>query len=161
MSESISITTENREDKYIEILPQIYSVVSTETNLFANCANITAMLKEVFGFFWIGFYFADTENELVLGPFQGTLACTRIRKGKGVCGDVFAKGELILVDDVDKYPGHIACSSSSQSEIVIPIEKNGIVVAVLDIDSDKQSDFNDIDAKYLSEMCIKLSEIIF
>ena len=161
MAESITITSDSREDRYIEILPQIYSVVGSESNIVANCANVTAILKETFGFFWIGFYFVDSEDELVLGPFQGPLACTRIRRGKGVCGNVFASGELILVNDVDEYPGHIACSSASRSEIVLPIIKNNRVVAVLDIDSDMLSDFSELDAKYLTIMCTRLSELIF
>lgn len=161
MFESILITSNDKEAKYIEILPQIYSLVSYEKNLVANCGNVVAVLKESFGFFWIGFYFADGENELVLAPFQGPLACTRIKRGKGVCGTVFEQGKTIVVDDVDKFPGHIACSSASRSEIVVPIIKNSRVVAVLDVDSDSLSDFDEIDAKYLTEMCNELAKMIF
>ncbi len=161
MSENLIITASTKEEKYIEILPQIYSLVGYETNLVANMANVVAVLREVFGFFWVGFYVADNENELVLSAFQGPIACTRIRKGKGVCGTVFQNGETLVVEDVDAFPGHIACSSASRSEIVVPIIKNSKVVAVLDIDSDKLAEFDRTDKKYLEEMCNKLSEIIF
>lgn len=161
MSENIILTEKTKQGKYQEILPQIYSLISHESNLVANCANTVAVLKEVFNFFWVGFYFTDKETELVLGPFQGPLACTRIKIGKGVCGKVLELSEAILVDDVELFPGHIACSSLSKSEIVIPIIVNNKVVAVLDIDSDKSSYFDDIDMKYLTEMCNALSKTIF
>ena len=161
MSENISITASTKAAKYEEVLPQIYSLVSYEKNLIANTANVVAVLKEVFGFFWVGFYFADSENELVLGTFQGPLACTRIRKGKGVCGTVFADGKTLVVSDVEEFHGHIACSSASKSEIVVPIIKEGRVVAVLDVDSNKLDDFDDIDGKYLTAMCDELSRLIF
>ena len=161
MSESILITATTKEEKYNEVLPQIYSLTNYENNLIANTANITAVLKEVFGFFWVGFYFVDSENELVLGPFQGPLACTRIRKGKGVCGTVFANAETLVVADIEIFAGHIACSSASKSEIVIPVIKDGRVVAILDVDSDKLNDFDEVDDKYLTEMCVELSKLIF
>lgn len=149
-----------RKDIYEAVLPQIESVVSSEKNVVANLANITAILKEAFGFFWVGFYVADGCDELVLGPFQGTLACTRIRKGRGVCGTVFADGETIVVDDVELFPGHIACSSLSRSEIVVPIFKDGTVYGVIDVDSDKVSDFSEIDSTYLEQVAAIVSRII-
>jgi GAF domain-containing protein len=143
-----------KEKKYKEIYEVVKSVVEVESNLIANMANTVAILKEQLGFFWIGFYLVEFEsNQLVLGPFQGTLACTRIAYGRGVCGESWREGEALLVDDVHKFPGHIACSSLSKSEIVIPIKKDGKVFAVLDIDSDEYGEFDNIDSKYLNEIC--------
>lgn len=139
----------SREDIYKIIVPQIESVVGSERNIIANLANISAILKEAFGFFWVGFYMVDEAEQLVLGPFQGTLACTRIRKGKGVCGTSYAKGETILVEDVENFPSHIACSSLSRSEIVVPIFKEGRVVGVIDVDSQFLNDFSEVDRIYL------------
>lgn len=158
MSENIFISSSTKIGKYEEILPQINALITGERNLISNLANVTAALKQVFDFFWIGFYIAEGD-ELVLGPFQGTIACTRIKKGKGVCGTVFEKGESIIVPNVDEFPGHIACSSLSKSEIVIPILKDGNVIAVLDVDSEKLNDFDVSDEKYLNELCKWLSDI--
>lgn len=139
---------------------KIASVISGESNLIANLANVCAILKEDFDFFWCGFYFADEKSStLVLGPFQGPLACTRIPFEKGVCGDSFSRAETIVVDNVHDYPGHIACSSLSNSEIVIPIIKDGRVLAVLDIDSREFSDFNELDKKNLEDICQLLTEL--
>jgi GAF domain-containing protein len=126
-----------REEIYTSLMPQLNALVAGETDLIANVSNITAALKEAFGFFWIGFYFVKND-ELVLGPFQGPIACTRIKKGRGVCGSAWQKGEIIVVPDVDQFPGHIACSSLSRSEIVIPFfNANNEVAGVIDIDSAK------------------------
>ncbi len=159
MAETIYIPkTGNREDIYKEIIPQIIALTENEPDIVANLANISAVLKEAFGFFWVGFYLVKN-NALVLGPFQGTLACTRIRKGKGVCGTAWAQQSTVLVDDVNAFPGHIACSSLSQSEIVVPVIKNTEVVAVLDIDSDKKADFSEIDRFYLENLCQYISSL--
>lgn len=142
----------DKESKYKDLLPQIKSLIVGEKNLIANLANIGAALKQTFNFFWVGFYLVEN-NELVLGPFQGSIACTRIGYGKGVCGTAWKEKKTILVEDVDKFPGHIACSSISRSEIVVPIfNKNNVVTMVLDIDSDRLSDFDLIDQKYLEEI---------
>lgn len=152
MAESLNFSRgETRENIYKEIIPQIESVISTESDLIANLANTSAILKEAFGFFWVGFYLVK-EDQLVLGPFQGTLACTRIKKGKGVCGKSWETKAAIIVPDVENFEGHIACSSLSKSEIVVPIIKNGNVVGVLDVDSDKLNDFNETDKMYLEEI---------
>lgn len=141
----------SKEDIYISLTPQIKSLIEGETDLIANLANVAAALKEAFNFFWVGFYIVKS-NQLVLGPFQGTIACTRIAYGKGVCGASWRDKKAIVVDDVNLFPGHIACSSFSQSEIVIPIVRNSEVVAVLDVDSDQLGQFDEIDRKYLSEI---------
>jgi len=152
MAESINFSRgETRENIYKEIIPQIESVISAESDLIANLANTSAILKEAFGFFWVGFYLVK-EDQLVLGPFQGTLACTRIKKGKGVCGKSWEIKATIIVPDVEKFEGHIACSSLSKSEIVVPIIKNGNVIGVLDVDSDKLNDFDETDKIYLEEI---------
>ena len=134
----------------------LFALVEGETDLIANLANIAAVLKEAFGFFWVGFYLVK-ENELVLGPFQGPIACTRIQFGKGVCGSSWKEKKTILVPDVDAFPGHIACSSASRSEIVVPGFKNGEVVLVLDVDSDRLNDFDSTDQQNL-EQVVKLVE---
>jgi L-methionine (R)-S-oxide reductase len=153
MSESILITHKDKEGIYKELLPQIESVISQETDIIANQANISAILKEAFKFLWVGFYRVDKDNdELVLGPFQGPLACTRIKFGRGVCGTAWKENKVIIVPDVDKFPGHIACSSASKSEIVIPILKNEKVIGVLDIDSEKLGYFDEIDALWLHKI---------
>lgn len=153
MAEQIIISEDNssKEDIYISLSPQIRSLIEGETNLVANLANVAAALKEAFNFFWVGFYIVKN-NQLVLGPFQGPVACTRIAYGKGVCGTSWKDKKTIVVDDVNQFPGHIACSSFSQSEIVVPIIRNNEVVAVLDVDSDKLSQFDEIDQKYLTEI---------
>jgi len=141
-----------KKEKYISILPQAESLVRSESDIIASMANLSALLHGTFGFWWTGFYRVFGE-ELVLGPFQGPLACTRIPFGKGVCGSAWQREETIVVPDVEKFPGHIACSSESRSEIVVPIWKNGKIIAVLDIDSEKLGAFDDVDRKYLEEIC--------
>lgn len=150
MAESIAFSkTLNRKTIYAEIAPQVESLIAGESDLIANMANIAAVLKEAFGFFWVGFYLKK-EGQLVLGPFQGPLACTRIDFGKGVCGYCYEKRETVIVPDVDEFPGHIACSSASKSEIVVPaFDKQGEVFAVLDVDSDRLGDFDQKDREGL------------
>lgn len=153
MAEEINISSESpKEEKYKELLPQLKSLLHAEPDLIANMANVAAALKEVFGFFWVGFYIVKDE-QLVLGPFQGPIACTRISFGKGVCGTAWEKKEAIIVPNVDEFPGHIACSSLSKSEIVIPVfGKDGNVAAVLDVDSELLHHFDETDRKYLLEI---------
>lgn len=141
----------NRVEVYKAILPQIESLISDEPDLIANLANIAAVLKEALGFFWAGFYI-NRDDQLVLGPFQGPLACTRISFGSGVCGQSALKKETILVPDVNRFPGHIACSSASRSEIVVPLIAEGEVKLVLDVDSDKIDDFSQTDSTYLNQL---------
>jgi GAF domain-containing protein len=141
----------NKAEKYQAILPQVKALISGEEDLIANMANVAAVLKEAFGFYWVGFYMVK-KGVLVLGPFQGPLACTRIQKGKGVCGSAWAAGKTIIVPDVDAFPGHIACSSASRSEIVVPVIKSGETIAVLDVDADTLDDFDQEDQKYLEEI---------
>jgi L-methionine (R)-S-oxide reductase len=158
MAESLAFSkTSDRRKIYDEIAPQIEALVSGETDLVANLGNIAAALKEAFGFFWVGFYLRK-ENQLVLSAFQGTIACTRIDFGKGVCGHCYAKKEILIVPDVDEFPGHIACSSASRSEIVLPIfNSSGEVFGVLDVDSDKLNDFSETDADGLQKI-VKIVE---
>lgn len=144
-----------KEDKYLSLLPQIQSVVEGEPDLIANLANTAALLKEAMAFFWVGFYLVKG-NELVLGPFQGPVACTRIGSGKGVCGAAWEKKETQVVPDVDLFPGHIACSSLSRSEIVVPLWKDTKIWAVLDIDSQELNTFDEIDKKYLEKLSLIL-----
>lgn len=152
MAENIHYTAQaDREQRYLEILPQIEALIAGETDLTANLANICAVLRETFGFFWVGFYLVKAD-ELVLGPFQGPLACTRIQLGKGVCGTAWQTHKSQLVPDVDAFPGHIACSSASRSEVVIPVLNQGKVTMVLDVDSDKLDDFDEIDVSYLEKL---------
>ncbi|MBC8112439.1 MAG: GAF domain-containing protein [Verrucomicrobia bacterium] len=153
MEETLFIPTHaSRAAMYETLLPQIKALISTETDQIANLANITAALKQAFGFFWVGFYLRK-ENQLVLGPFQGTIACTRIDFHRGVCGHAYTTRQTVIVPDVDQFPGHIACSSESKSEIVVPVfNENGEVCMVLDIDSDKYDDFSETDRKYLETM---------
>lgn len=152
MAEQISIVEGNKAQKYQSLLPQIEALVSTEQDVIANLANICAALKEGMGYFWVGFYRAKTPDMLVLGPFQGPVACTRIPKGKGVCGAVFEQRKTLIVPNVDEFPGHIACSSASKSEIVLPIFKRGEVAWVLDIDSDQLNDFDEVDQHWLEKL---------
>jgi len=158
MAEELFIPqTTDRKTVYETLIPQIQSLIASESDLTANLANISAVLKEAFGFFWVGFYIAK-EGELVLGPFQGPLACTRIPFHKGVCGASYSQQKTIIVPDVDAFPGHIACSSASKSEIVLPVfHRNGTVAMVLDVDSDQLDDFSEVDAKWL-ESVIRLIE---
>ena len=160
MAEDLKITKGiPREETYIEIIPQIQALISGEADLIANLANIAAALKETFGFFWIGFYLVK-DNELVLGPFQGPVACTRIQRGKGVCGKTWLDKKSIIVPDVDQFPGHIACSSLSKSEIVLPAIINNEVQLILDIDSDRLDDFTELDEKYLMQIIKLVEELI-
>ena len=152
MSESLYIPeSATKAEKYEAILPQIEALITGEPDLYANLANISAALKEAFDFFWVGFYLVK-ENQLVLGPFQGPIACTRISIGKGVCGTAWQEAKTILVPDVDAFPGHIACSSASKSEIVVPVFKGGLVAMVLDVDSDQLDDFDADDQEYLEKL---------
>lgn len=141
----------SKEEKYKTLIPQIEALVTGEPDLTANLANIASALKYGMGFFWVGFYQVKND-ELVLGPFQGPIACTRIAMGKGVCGVSWEKAETILVPNVDEFPGHIACSSDSKSEIVLPAIKNGEVALVLDVDSDRINDFDTVDRQYLEDL---------
>ncbi len=160
MSESLLIDVNaSKEEKYKALIPQINALVDGEEDVVANLANITAALKEAFGYFWIGFYIVKN-GELVLGPFQGPIACTRIQKGKGVCGSVWAEAKTIVVPDVEAFPGHIACSSASKSEIVVPAFKDSDVALVLDIDSDELNTFDEIDQKYLEELMKTVSKFL-
>lgn len=152
-------TKAQKEELYTELLPQIKSLIEDEQDTIANMANIAAVLHETFGFWWTGFY-RVIDNTLVLGPFQGPLACTRIRKGKGVCGTCWATATTQVVPDVHQFPGHIACSSLSNSEIVVPIIQNGEVKAVLDIDSKDFNTFDETDKNWLEKLCLLLSETI-
>ncbi|HLT06362.1 MAG TPA: GAF domain-containing protein [Cyclobacteriaceae bacterium] len=152
MSESLFVPREaSKEEKYTTIIPQIEALISGEEDLVANLANISAALKEAFDFFWVGFYLVK-DRELVLGPFQGPIACTRIGYGKGVCGTVWKEGHTLIVPDVEAFPGHIACNSASKSEIVVPVIKDGEVIMVLDIDSDRLDDFDQTDRQYLEQL---------
>lgn len=156
MSENLIIKGNNKQELYENLLPQIKALVEGENDMIANMANIAACLKDTFHFWWVGFY-RVVGDMLVLGPFQGPLACTRIRKGKGVCGTAWQNAETVVVPDVDAFPGHIACSSLTKSEIVVPIINKGVVVAVLDIDSEKLDNFDAIDRKFLEEIASVLS----
>lgn len=151
MAEDLNIAAGSREEQYQSLIPQIKGLLEGEPDLIANLANVAAALKEQFNWLWVGFYLVK-ENELVLAPFQGPVACTRIKKGRGVCGTAWANGITLVVPDVEKFPGHIACSSLSQSEIVIPLFKNNVVIGVLDIDSEQLNHFNETDKKYLEEI---------
>jgi L-methionine (R)-S-oxide reductase len=151
MAEDLQIITGNKAEQYQSLIPQLKGLLEGETDLVANLANVAAALKEQFGWLWIGFYVVKN-NELVVGPFQGPVACTRIRKGKGVCGTSWAEAKTIIVPDVEKFPGHIACSSLSKSEIVVPVIRNNDVVAVLDVDSEDLDQFDTTDQRYLEEI---------
>ncbi|MFN8145674.1 MAG: GAF domain-containing protein [Bacteroidia bacterium] len=164
MSENISIPSGlTKKETYQSLLPQLNALVEGEKDTIANLANVIAALKEAFGFFWIGFYFVKSsgdKEELVLGPFQGPVACTRIGLGKGVCGACWSRKETILVPDVDQFPGHIACSSLSRSEIVVPVFVNGKVAGVLDVDSDQLAHFDAQDAEGLEDVAALISGIL-
>lgn len=152
MAESIVFSrSADRRQVYSQINPQIESLVSGETDLIANLANVAAVLKEAFGFFWVGFYLKKGD-QLVLGPFQGPLACTRINFNQGVCGHAYTTRETAIVPDVDEFPGHIACSSASRSEIVVPIFHGSEVMGVLDVDSNRLDDFSDVDKEGLEKI---------
>ena len=151
MSENLIIKGDSKKELYENLLPQIKALVDGETDVIANMANVAACLKDTFNLWWVGFY-RVINDELVLGPFQGPLACTRIRKGKGVCGTAWQKAETVIVPDVDAFPGHIACSSLTKSEIVVPIINKGVVTAVLDIDSERLANFDETDKSFLEEL---------
>lgn len=152
MSEDLSIVKGSKAERYEHLIPQIKGLLSGESDIVANLSNASAALKETFGFFWVGFYLVRGE-ELVLGPFQGSVACTRIKKGRGVCGQSWERDTVLLVPDVAAFPGHIACSSLSKSEIVLPLRKGGHFLGVLDVDSDILNDFDEVDEHYLTQLC--------
>lgn len=157
MAEDLLITGSTKEEKYQSLLPQIKGLLEGENDLIANMANVCAALKTAMDFFWVGFYLVKDE-QLVLGPFQGPVACTRINKGKGVCGTSWQNNEVIIVDDVDNFPGHIACSSLSRSEIVLPVrDANGAIKGVLDVDSEHLASFDTTDQLYLQQILNLLS----
>lgn len=162
MAEDLTLITGSKAEIYQSLIPQIKALLEGEPDLFANLGNVTAALKEQFGWLWVGFYLvkpdakSSAEVELVLGPFQGPVACTRIKKGRGVCGAAWQNAVTLIVPDVEKFPGHIACSSLSKSEIVIPLIKNGEVMGVLDVDSVELDQFDETDKKYLEQI---ISEI--
>jgi L-methionine (R)-S-oxide reductase len=152
MVEDLSITTSSdKAEQYRSLIPQIEALITGEADLVANLANVAAALKEQFKWFWVGFYLVK-EDELVLGPFQGPVACTRIGMGRGVCGSAWQQAKTLIVPDVDAFPGHIACSSLSKSEIVVPVFNNAQVVAVLDVDSEALDQFDETDARYLEQI---------
>ena len=152
MAEDLVILKDtSKEEQYISLIPQISALVNGEPDLTANLANIAAALKEQFNWFWVGFYLVKSD-ELVLGPFQGPVACTRIQKGRGVCGTSWQRAETVIVPDVDDFPGHIACASASRSEIVLPVFNGNEVIGVLDVDSEHLAHFDEIDAIYLKEI---------
>jgi len=157
MSEDLVIIEAPKDEQYKNLLPQIRGLLEGETDLIANLANIAAALKEQFNWLWVGFYLVKND-ELVVGPFQGPVACTRIKKGRGVCATSWAEVRTLIVPDVEKFPGHIACSSLSRSEIVVPVIRNNEVVAVLDVDSEKSDHFDKTDQKYLNQV---VDEITF
>jgi GAF domain-containing protein len=157
MAEDLHLINASKEEQYLSLLPQIEGLIAGEVDLTANLANVCAALKAQFNFFWVGFYLVKGD-ELVLGPFQGPVACTRIAKGRGVCGQAWQQKHVLLVPDVDAFPGHIACSSLSKSEVVIPLfGADDEVKAVLDVDSNRLNDFDEIDVTYLSKLCSLLS----
>ena len=151
MAEDLHIAMGNKTQQYESIIPQIIGLLEGETDKVANLANTCAALKEQFGWFWVGFYMVKDE-ELVLAPFQGPVACTRIKKGRGVCGTSWSTASTLIVPDVEKFPGHIACSSVSRSEIVVPIIRNNKVIGVLDVDSEEYDKFDQVDQKYLEQI---------
>ena len=153
MAAVLTFISGSKVEQYLSLLPQVRSLIEGEVDLVANLAYVAAALKEAFDFFWVGFYLVK-QDQLVLGPFQGPVACTRIRKGKGVCGTAWQEGATLLVPDVEVFPGHIACSSLSRSEIVVPLIKDGEVWGVLDIDSDLLNFFDETDRKYLEELSL-------
>lgn len=151
MAEELVIEQGNKEEQYKVLLPQIEALLAGEPDIIANMANVSAALKQTFNFFWTGFYRVKGDM-LVLSPFQGPIACTRIKYGKGVCGTAWKEARTIIVPDVDKFPGHIACNAASKSEIVVPLLKDGNVIAVLDIDSDRLNCFDETDSAYLEKI---------
>jgi L-methionine (R)-S-oxide reductase len=158
MAEDLTIIKGDKTEQYRSLIPQIKGLLDGEPDLVANLANTVAALKEQFGWLWVGFYLVKN-NELVLGPFQGPVACTRIHKGRGVCGTSWAEAKTLIVPDVEKFPGHIACSSLSKSEIVVPVMYNDEVIGVLDVDSEVYNDFDETDKHYLEEIISLISFI--
>ncbi|MBO9593573.1 MAG: GAF domain-containing protein [Niabella sp.] len=156
MAEDLTIHTGSKEAQYSALLPQIEAIIAGEPDLIANLSNIAAALKEQFQWWWVGFYLVKND-ELVLGPFQGPVACTRIRKGRGVCGTAWDQAATLIVPDVEQFPGHIACSSFSKSEIVVPIIRNGQVIGVLDVDSEKPDHFDTVDQQYLEALVSRIA----
>ena len=156
MAEDLTIVKGDKLAQYQSLIPQIKSLLEGETDLIANMANVCAALKEQFGWFWVGFYLVK-QNELVLGPFQGPVACTRIQKGRGVCGTSWAQEKTLIVPNVEEFPGHIACSNLSKSEIVIPITKNGEVIGVFDVDSEFLNQFDEVDQNGLEEIMMLIN----
>ena len=156
MAEDLKISGGNKEERYAILLPQVVSLVEGESDRIAGMANMAAALAQTFGFFWVGFY-RVIGDKLVLGPFQGPIACTRIDFGKGVCGTAWKRAETVIVPDVDAFPGHIACNSASRSEIVVPVKADGEVIAVLDIDSDRLGAFDEVDQRYLEQLVALLT----
>ncbi|MDJ0779459.1 MAG: GAF domain-containing protein [Gammaproteobacteria bacterium] len=160
MAEELRLNYDSdRATRYAELLPQLRALAAGEPDRIANLANVAAAIRQAFGFFWVGFYLVDGD-ELVLGPFQGDIACTRIARGRGVCGTAWLEARSQLVADVDAFPGHIACASASRSEVVVPIFKAGEIIGVLDIDSDQADDFSAIDVEGLEAICAWLGEIL-
>jgi GAF domain-containing protein len=160
MAEELIISaTTGKKERYSTLLPQLDALTAGENDLIANLSNIAAALKQTFDFFWVGFYLVK-DNTLVLGPFQGPIACTRIGFGKGVCGTSWKEKRTIVVPDVDAFPGHIACSSASKSEIVLPAFKDGIVALVLDVDSDKPDDFDAVDEQALEQVMRAIEKLL-
>lgn len=151
MAEDLNIQKGTKQEQYESLIPQIEGLLHGENNLVANLANISAALKEQFNWLWVGFYWV-IDDELVLGPFQGPVACTRIKKGRGVCGGAWEQAKTLIVEDVEKFPGHIACSSASKSEIVVPVYNSGVIVGVLDVDSEHLSHYDEIDQFYLEKI---------
>ncbi|MGV3764289.1 GAF domain-containing protein [Parapedobacter sp.] len=156
MAEEFNIVQGSKAEQYEAMLPQLGALIAGETDLIANMANISSVLKTQFNFFWVGFYLVKAD-ELVLGPFQGPVACTRIAKGRGVCGTAWERAETLVVADVDAFPGHIACNTQSKSEIVIPVMEHGDVTAVLDVDSEYLNHFDETDVEYLTKVAALLS----
>jgi len=156
MAEDLKVTNGTKAEQYISLIPQIKGLIDGEPDLIANLANIAGALKEQFNWFWVGFYLVK-EDQLVLGPFQGPIACTRIRKGKGVCGASWEQAQTLIVPDVEAFPGHIACSSLSRSEIVVPIIRDGVVKGVLDVDSEHLAQFDETDQLYLEQIVALIS----
>lgn len=159
MAEALIKIGDTKSGQYEALLQQLILLIGEEKNAVANLANVAAGLKEYFGYFWVGFYLVE-QNELVLGPFQGPIACSRITYGRGVCGAAWEQNESLLVPNVDEFPGHIACSSLSKSEVVIPLRKNNSIIGVLDVDSDKLNDFDEVDVQYLEKLCAWLGTIL-
>lgn len=156
MAEHLEISSGTKQERYSTLFPQLEALVESETDIIANMANISACLRDTFNFWWVGFY-RVIDDVLILGPFQGPLACTRIKKGRGVCGTAWAESKTIVVPDVEQFPGHIACSSLSRSEIVVPLKKNDDVYGVLDIDSEHLNTFDETDKIWLERIANLLS----